>query len=191
MKEHFGPDDQGLAYLSKTAAMPWDEFWVPGGSLRPRAEIEPGLFEISQVVIGREARLWISAEGVDTGINDEVFFLTFMRDERFGEELYEVKWRPRRARLTKFPATLPLERFASGTRQYELVSIWRDATVKGAYETVEVDAGLIVTNTAGDRLLFTADQNTPLDMHVTMRDSHIDAYLRGAVDTRPIVAREA
>lgn len=180
-----------MAYLASMALLPWDEFWIAGGSVPVNAEVSPGLFQISQIVAGAHSRLWINADSDDTGYRDEVFFMGVKYDERFGEREYEVRWRPRRARMKAFPPSLPLDEFGTSPRQYELVSMRRDVVGASDRYTVTLDSGLLVTNDAGARLLFFADQDTPLDMFVTMSASHIDDYLRRADSARRVARGQA
>jgi hypothetical protein len=88
--QHVGPPPEEIAHLTRTSAMPWDGFWVQGGAIRSREHLPKGLYEVSQWVIGKEARLWVSALSIDYGFHDEVFVMTTYRDERFGQELYRL-----------------------------------------------------------------------------------------------------
>jgi hypothetical protein len=173
-----------LADLCDTRTEPWDEFWIQGGHIRAEQRSQPGIYEVSQLVAGSASHLWILADGVDTGDKDEVFFMSPSRDREFGQEKREKLFRPRRLPIESFPPDLDLTRFEQPPRAYSLVTIHRDATVDRAYETVSVDAGLLVTGARGERLLFYCDQNVPLDVYVTMNDMHIREYIAAAASVR-------
>jgi hypothetical protein len=186
---HFGPAAEDLRYLEQTRSLIWDEFWVQGGRLAEERRCEPGVYLVDHIVIGSSARLWIGADGEDTGDNDEVFFMDVSRDENFGLFEFEARFNPRRARMVSFPSDFDLSPFIEPGRNYEVVEIERDATVEGAYETVAVDAGLLVTARSGDKLLFYCDQDMPLNLYGVTQAAHISGYLDEASRIIPLTRR--
>jgi hypothetical protein len=186
---HFGPSAEDFRYLEQTRSLAWDEFWIQGGQLAGERRCEPGVYLVNHIVIGSGARLWISADGEDTGANDEVFFMGIGKDDNFGLFEFEAKFNPRRARMTWFPNDFDLAPFIEPGRNYEIIEVERDATVEDAYETVAVDVGLLVTAQSGDQLLFYCDQDVPLNLYGVTQAAHIRTYLDNASGIVPLAKR--
>ena len=99
---HVGPSNEDIAFLASTTIKPWDMAWLAAGRITDEKSPSPGVYEVSQITFGREARLWIGAKAYDVPIpspNDEVFGIEVGYDEQFGDPAKEVRWRPRRTDL--------------------------------------------------------------------------------------------
>jgi hypothetical protein len=186
----FGPSLAVLTFLASTSVLPWDRIWLQGGAITDRRSPAPKVYEASQMTLGREALLWISADAAD--VHDgppyhEVFFIDIKRDQQCGEPNVEVRWRPRRADLTSAPMDLDFAPFEPPGRSYALVTRHIAVGTEAEPETVAVDEGLLVTATSGEQLLFFCDRGTPLDMFVTMDPLHIAEYTKDASQLTPVL----
>ena len=173
-QHRFGPTAEELEYLTRTKATSWDAIWVQGGQISAKCRCAEGQYTIGQLTFVGESRLWVGADIVDTGWEDEVWFIAVGNDPRFGELEHERRFRPRRKAIEQYPKDLDLRPFLVAGRDYEVLSWIRDATVDGAYDRTLVDEALIITSATGERLLLSTDREQPLEMLVTCCDSEIE-----------------
>jgi hypothetical protein len=119
-RRQVGPTPAELSFLAQSARRPWDSIWVAGGTITGRRSPAPGVYEVSQLSLGSEQPLWISADSYDVDAQaptDEIFHIAVGHDAERGREEYERRWRPRRAelrsapvnRLPKIPTLRPLK----------------------------------------------------------------------------------
>jgi hypothetical protein len=162
---------------------------VAGGAITGRRSPAPGVYEVSQLSLGSEQPLWVSADSYDVDAQapaDEIFHIAVGHDAERGREEYERRWRPRRAELRSAPSDLDLGPFRAAGRAYALLIEHVAVAERNGPANLSVARGLLVTAASGERLLFWADHEVPLDMFVTAHAAVIEQHIAQAAALTPV-----
>ena len=184
MPDHrFGPSQDELNYLSRTADDTWSSVWIQGRRPWRAGKGREGFYNLYQTTFVGERRLRISRQEVLPPYGHHYYWVSCIavdEDPDFGKLEYEKRYRSRRQALEEFPADLDMTPFLLPGRGYEILSSYDDALIDGAYETSVIDIALLITAKTGERMLFTLDEEDPKVVLVTQDSVQIEAAITRA-----------